>query len=143
VKVDSILVTKGSDVVTVEPGAALTEALALFRQRDIGAVVVVEDGHLVGLLSERDVVRALDRASYRVLDMRVAQVMQRAPITCSPDDDIQHIMAIMTHERVRHLPVLVGPRLCGIVSAGDVIKARLDQAEAEIQILRDLYRASH
>jgi CBS domain-containing protein len=144
VRVEHILGTKGGEVATIAPGAPVTDALRLLQQRNIGALVVMEDDRLVGLLSERDIVRSLARADYRMLAMRVRQVMTPNVITCTPDDDLQGIMAIMTHERARHLPVIgADGRLCGIISTGDVIKARLDLAEAEIRLMRDLYLASH
>jgi CBS domain-containing protein len=138
-KVRSILDAKGRDVVTIEPDAGLLDAVALMRRADIGALVVVDHtGHLAGLLSEREVTRMLATAGHRVVGMRVAQVMNRLVVSCSIDDDLHTVMTLMTHARARHVPILEGNRLTGILSLGDIVKARLEEAELEVRVLRDL-----
>ena len=85
--------------------------------------------------------RGLATCSYRLVDMRVAQVMNRALVTCSPDDDVDVAMALMTHRRTRHIPVVADGRLFGIVSLGDMVKSKLDEMELENKVLRDLHLA--
>jgi CBS domain-containing protein len=143
-KVSSILKRKGASVVTVKPGAPLTSAVAELRARGIGSLVVSEDGSTVlGMLSERDIVQALPVFGGRLLDLRVSDLMTRRVVTCRPDDSITHVMSEMTEHRVRHLPVVDGGRLQGIVSIGDVVKHRLDELETETNILREAFIARH
>src|SRR5262249_7235123 len=112
------------------------------RTSHIGALVVSSDGeHLEGLVSERDIVHALAHHGAAALGMPVRDVMHRTVSTCAPSDSIHKIMSEMTRKRVRHLPVLDHGRLCGIVSIGDVVKNRLDEAEREVSYLRDFYLA--
>jgi CBS domain-containing protein len=141
-KVRSILNTKGREVVTIEPEARAMDAVMLMRRTDIGALVVIDrHDHIVGLLSEREVTRCLATASYRIVDMRVAHVMKRTVVTCDIDDELVSVMTLMTYDRARHIPVLEGGRLSGIVSLGDVVKARLAEVEMELRVLRDLQTA--
>ena len=109
----------------------------------IGALVVSADDRTVkGTISERDVVRGLNKHGAAVLDLRAADVMSRNPPTCSSGDSLQHVMAEMTRTRHRHVPDLDDEgNLCGIVSIGDVVKYRLDEMELETSVLRDAYRA--
>jgi CBS domain-containing protein len=138
-KVRSILDTKGRDVVTIEPDVPLPDAAARMRSADIGALVVVDrEGHLLGLLSEREITRVLATAGHLALGMRVAQVMNRTVVSGDVDDDILTLMALMTHARARHVPIVDDHRLVGIVSLGDVVKARLEEVELEVRVLRDL-----
>jgi CBS domain-containing protein len=100
--------------------------------------VVSEDGdHVVGIISERDVVRGLAEHGAELLDMKVADLMTKNVKTCSPEDDLKHVMTEMTRSRIRHLPVTEDGRMCGIVSIGDVVKTRLDELETETNVLRD------
>lgn len=139
-KVASILERKGSAVETTPPDATVSSAVHRLAALGIGALVVSEDGHRVrGVFSEREIVRGLSRFGPSVVDRRVAEVMIRAVPTCSPDDTIKHVMAEMTRTRHRHLPVVRDGMLCGIVSIGDVVKHRLDEAELEVGVLRDAY----
>jgi CBS domain-containing protein len=142
-KVRQILASKGHNVVTIGPEAHVSEAIEAMRRDDIGALVVVDGAdHLVGMLSEREITRSLASASYRMLSMRVAQVMNRTIISCESDDDVYTVMTLMTHARARHLPVVDHGQLTGIVSLGDVVKSRLEEVEMEVQVLRDLRIAS-
>jgi CBS domain-containing protein len=143
-KVAEILKAKGSDVVTVEPGVRVMDAVNTMRDKNIGALVVVDaNDHLVGVLSEREIVRGLAGNGYRFLELRVGQVMNPTVVTCTPDETVEPIMAHMTRTRTRHVPVLEHGRLAGIVSIGDVVKSRLDHAELENRVLRDIYLSSH
>ena len=101
-----------------------------------------EDGAtLLGLVDERDIVHALAVYGARTLDLRASDVMVRRPVTCRVDDGVTHVMSEMTRHRVRHLPVVEGSRLHGIVSIGDVVKHRLDELETEANILREAFIA--
>ena len=114
-----------------------TAALRL-TSRNIGALVVSPDGQrVVGIISERDIVHGLTRKGPAVLDRAVAEVMSREVTTCEPSDHIQELMATMTRRRHRHVPVVDGGRLCGMVSIGDVVKHRLDEMELETNVLRE------
>ena len=138
-RVRSILDAKGHEVVTIQPEARTLDAALLMRRLDIGALVVVDaHGHMVGLMTEREVTRTLATASHRVVDMRVSQVMNRAVVTANIDADVHTVMALMTDARARHVPIEDGGRLAGIVSLGDVVKARLQEVEMEVRVLRDL-----
>ena len=127
-----ILEAKGDDVATVSRSATITEALSQLAFRGVGALVVSEDGRTPeGIISERDIVRALHVAGAEVVERPVSEAMTALIRTCAPDDDIEALMAVMTDLRVRHLPVVVDGALAGIVSIGDVVKARIDQLERD------------
>ena len=135
--VDAILRGKGRDVATIRPDARIAEAVRMLRVKGIGAIVVSEDGrHVDGILSERDVVHALDDGGGPVLERPVSGLMTAQVVTCAPDDRIENLMALMTQRRIRHLPVLRDGELYGIVSIGDVVKNRLDEVEYEASSLR-------
>jgi CBS domain-containing protein len=143
-KVASILKLKTSRVVTTPPGTSIATSARLLRDEHIGALVVSDDGATVlGLITERDIVHGLADRGPSLLDLPVSLVMTRAPVTCTPDDDIQTVMSRMTRLRIRHLPVVVGGALRGIVSIGDVVKHRLDELELEAGVLRDAFLARH
>jgi CBS domain-containing protein len=136
--VKSIIDTKGGDVVTIEPSINLDTAAKLLAGRRIGAVVVLgADGRIVGILSERDIVRALSERGPAALQEQVAQVMTRKVATCTCDETIHSIMERMTAGKFRHVPVIEQDRLIGIVSIGDVVKHRIEEMEQESAALRD------
>lgn len=137
--VQSILSIKGSEVATVGRQATLAEAADLLRERSVGALVVSDDGrHIEGIISERDVVRALAAHGASALGRTVSSVMSTDVVTCRPDDRIEQLMHWMTDRRIRHLPVTDDAQLlAGIISIGDVVKARLGQLENENQVLHD------
>src|SRR5215210_8462961 len=140
--VAEILRTKGHRVVTVAPTATVAEAAALLERNRIGAAVVSADGRrLDGLLDESDIVRAVVRDGPEGLNRPVRDAMTREPATCAPDDRITSVMAVMTQRRQRHLPVLSGGELAGLVSIGDAVKARLSELELEARVLRDAWIA--
>lgn len=141
-KVASILKAKGSTVVTTPPHASVATATRRLRDQHIGALVVSEDGVTVlGLITERDIVHGLADRGPSLLELPVSLVMTRTLVTCTPDDDIPTVMSRMTRLRVRHLPVVVGERLQGIISIGDVVKHRLDELETEANVLREAFLA--
>ncbi len=137
-----LLATKGHDVTTVSAERPVRDAVELLRERGIGALVVVDGrGPLAGILSERDVVRALARSGAGALDERVRDLMTADVVTCEPATTITALMTTMTERRIRHVPVLDDGRLVGLVSIGDVVKARVDDLERERRELLDYVSA--
>jgi CBS domain-containing protein len=136
--VKAILDAKGANVVTIEPTADIATAAKLLAQHRIGAVLVHGPDHRVaGILSERDIVRALAERGAAALQEPVGQVMTRKVVTCSPSDTVGTIMERMTEGKFRHVPVLEDGRLTGVISIGDVVKHRLHEMEGESAALRD------
>ena len=136
--VKAILAHKGNDVVTIEPTATLAQAAQLLAERRIGAALVLGiEGRVAGILSERDIVRALAERGGSVLAERVDQVMTRKVFTCSEADTVAQIMEQMTAGKFRHVPVVDDGRLSGIISIGDVVKHRLHEIESESNALRE------
>lgn len=141
--VEGILKGKGTDVATIAPQASIKRAADWLRAKNVGALVVTSDGTILGIISERDIVHALSQYGEPVASMQVKDVMTHGLTTASLDDDLTHLMRLMTRHRVRHMPVLRSGRLAGIISIGDVVKHRLDDLELEANVLRDVYIASH
>lgn len=139
-KVQAILERKGSEVVTIEPDLTVPAAAAHMRLKNIGALVVVRNTQPVGVISERDIVSAITRFGTALAHTPVSDVMVQ-PVTCTPDDDLRHVMTLITRHRMRHLLVMARDRLVGIVSIGDVVKHRLEELELETVVLRDTYMA--
>jgi CBS domain-containing protein len=136
--VKAIIHAKGSDVVTIEPTASLAAAVKLLTQRKIGAVVILgADRHVVGILSERDIVQAISERGTGALEEQVGQVMTRKVATCTYEETIRSIMERMTAGKFRHVPVIENGRLSGIISIGDVVKHRIEEMEHESAALRD------
>jgi CBS domain-containing protein len=135
--VRAILQKKGADIVTIDEDATVGEAARMLAERKIGALIIAADDQVRGILSERDIVRGLATQGVGVLDAPVARLMTTAVATCVLDDGIDSLMATMTEQRVRHLPVVDGDRLVGIVSIGDVVKHRLEELQVEAQTLHD------
>jgi CBS domain-containing protein len=141
-KIRDVLKVKGTQVYSVAPHRTVKEALALLVQFRVGALLVLDDdGHPLGIISERDVLRECHRDAGRLAEMLVRDAMTRDLLVGLPDDDLPHIMGIMTHHRVRHLPVLDGARVAGLISIGDVVKACLEQTEGENHYLREYIQA--
>ncbi len=138
-KVANILKSKGSAVMTVKPSETIGGLAQRLRLAEIGAMIVSEDGHsLDGIISERDIAYALPAHGGELHEMRVSELMTKTVITCSPQDSIADIAKIMTVRRIRHLPVKEGSRLAGVISIGDVLKARVSEIELEASVLRDI-----
>jgi CBS domain-containing protein len=136
--VKDILAAKGDDVVTISPTANLADAAAVLANRHIGALVVTGAGdRLVGIVSERDVVRQLAAHGTKALEMPLTDVMTRKVATCLISDTVSSIMERMTSGKFRHIPVVDGERMIGIISIGDVVKLRLHEMENEQTALRD------
>lgn len=135
-KVEDVLRQKGHQVVTVAPTQTVAAAVEVLTRNRIGATPVTnEAGELIGIISERDVVRGIAAHGAGILTSAVAELMTRDVKTCTPDDAIVELMAIMTNARIRHLPVIAGGALCGLVSIGDVVKQRLAEAQLELEEL--------
>jgi CBS domain-containing protein len=124
-----ILRRKGSTVTTIGSQAPVRELIASLAEHRIGALVVVEDGRTIGIISERDVVRSLHRTGARVLELPVSELMTSDVISCQPTDNVDEIGSTMTERRIRHMPVLSNGELAGIVSIGDVVAARIHDLE--------------
>jgi CBS domain-containing protein len=139
--IESILRRKGADVTTIAPEATVKRAADWLRARNIGALVVTRENAVLGLVSEREIVHAFSRHGETAGSMAVKDIMQFGVATVSPDESVNRVMNLMTHHRVRHLPVLRDGKLAGIVSIGDVVKYRLEDLELETNLLRDVYNA--
>jgi CBS domain-containing protein len=135
-RIADILRTKGASVATVTETTTVTALLAELVIHNIGAMVVVGPDGVVGIVSERDVVRKLHDHGPDLLRSSVSDIMSKVVVTCSPDDPIDDLSALMTNNRVRHVPVMQGGRLVGIVSIGDVVKNRMEQLQAEQEQLQ-------
>jgi CBS domain-containing protein len=124
---------------TIDPASTVQAAIKILNEHNIGALPVCDrDGTLVGIITERDVLRLCDRPDCAgALQQKVGDVMTRNLMICVPDDSIENAMHVMTNKRIRHLPILDGRKLVGILSIGDVVKAKLDDAATEIRFLRD------
>jgi len=135
--VESILTAKGHSVVTVRSDSTIGELIATLASHNIGAVVVVDDDRLVGIISERDIVRHLAGSAEGFRARPVATLMTRSPKTCRKTDSIEDAMNTMTRGRFRHLPVVENGELIGIISIGDVVKRKIEDAEQEAGALRE------
>jgi len=134
--VRAILDTKGHQIVSIPLDAKLAEAINVLGERKIGAVLVMSEGHIEGILSERDIVRVLGDRGAAALDEPVSAVMTRKVVNCRPTDTVAAIMEMMTLGKFRHLPVLEGERVVGLISIGDVVKWRVQEYETEQEALR-------
>ncbi len=140
--VRAILNTKGHQISYVDPDAKLLAAVAMLGQRRIGAVLVMKDQKLQGILSERDIVRVLGERGADVLGEPVGEVMTRKVVTCRETDTVSYIMETMTTGKFRHLPVLDGDKVVGLISIGDVVKWRVQEYEHEQQALHDYIKTA-
>ncbi|MCI4679992.1 CBS domain-containing protein [Rhodoblastus acidophilus] len=133
-----IIAAKGNDVTTTQPHRTMQEATALLAEKKIGAVIVTgDDGGVLGILSERDIVRAVGLHGCGVLQDPVSKYMTGRVVTTSMDESIDQVMEQMTAGRFRHLPVIKEGRLAGVISIGDVVKHRLDGLESEHRAMRE------
>jgi CBS domain-containing protein len=136
--VEHILQSKGHNVLTIDPDRTLGEAAQLLSERKIGAVLVSNTFRpVLGILSERDIVRAIAARGPSALDEPVSRSMTEKVMTCTCQSGINEVMEMMTQGKFRHVPVMEGGRLVGIVSIGDIVKHRLAEVEAETQAMRD------
>jgi CBS domain-containing protein len=140
--VRAILDTKGHQIQSVEPEAKLSAAIKILGERKIGAVMVMSQGRIEGILSERDVVRVLGERGARVLDEPVGAVMTRKVVSCRQADTVAAIMEMMTLGKFRHLPVVEEGKVVGLISIGDIVKRRVHEYEAEQEALRDYIKTA-
>jgi CBS domain-containing protein len=137
----TILAGKGHDVETVLPGTRVGEIVGTLNTRRIGAVLVVEGEQVVGVVSERDIIRGLCAEGQDVLQLTARDIMTSPVVTIAPTDSVADAMELMTGRRVRHLPVIEAGRLVGLVSIGDLVKRRIEEAEQEALALKDYIAA--
>ena len=130
-RIADVLRSKGTKVATVPPWTTVAELVAELAKHNVGAVVVLTPDGVVGIVSERDVVRRLAEYGATLLSRPVEQIMTTSVVTCSPTDTVENLSVLMTERRIRHVPVLVGGKLVGIVSIGDVVKSRISQLQEE------------
>lgn len=136
--VKSILDEKGREVVTLGPDSTLAVAVGLLAEKRIGAVVVTDElDRILGILSERDIVRMIGGSGAGALEMRASEAMTSRVTTCRETHTVNHVMEVMTRGRFRHLPVEKNGRLDGIVSIGDVVKRRIEEAVREAEQIRE------
>ena len=135
-RIADVLRTKGAAVATITPETSVSGLLTELSVRNIGAMVVVSPDGLAGIVSERDVVRKLHEMGADLLGRPVSEIMTTVVATCDPEDPVDSLSALMTRNRVRHVPVVVDGRLAGIVSIGDVVKTRMEELQAEHEQLQ-------
>ena len=140
--IESILRRKGTNVTTIAPEASVKRAADWLRAKNIGALVVTNENAVLGLISEREIVHALSRYGETAGSMLVKEIMHYGVTTVSPDESVNRVMKLMTQHRVRHMLVMRGGELAGIVSIGDIVKHRLEDLELETNVLRDVYNAA-
>jgi CBS domain-containing protein len=135
-RIADVLRNKGAAVATITPETSVAGLLTELTVHNIGAMVVVSPDGLVGIVSERDVVRKLHEMGGEILLRPVSEIMTTLVVTCTPDDSVDRLNALMTENRVRHVPVVVNGRLAGIVSIGDVVKTRMEELETQQEQLQ-------
>src|SRR5918912_2020997 len=135
-RIADVLRNKGASVATITPETSVSGLLTELAVHNIGAMVVVSPDGVVGIVSERDVVRKLHERGAELLKQPVSEIMTTFVATCTPTDSVDSLSALMTKNRVRHVPVIDNGRLAGIVSIGDVVKTRMEELEAEQQQLQ-------
>jgi CBS domain-containing protein len=140
--VRAILDTKGHQIESVEPDVKLSAAIKTLAERRIGAVLVMNKGRIEGILSERDIVRALGERGARVLDEPVSAVMTRKVVSCRQSDTVAGIMEMMTLGKFRHLPVVEEGAVVGLISIGDIVKWRVREYETEQEALREYIKTA-
>ncbi|WNG95535.1 CBS domain-containing protein [Mycobacterium sp. ITM-2016-00318] len=136
-RIADVLRTKGGTVATITPETSVSGLLNELALHNIGAMVVVSTDGVVGIVSERDVVRKLHERGGDLLRLPVSEIMTTMVATCTPADTVDHLSALMTNKRVRHIPVVENNRLVGIVSIGDIVKQRMQELESEQRALQD------
>lgn len=134
--IGSILRHKPGGFFGVSPQTSIAEVVSLLAEKNIGAVLVLVEGKLVGILSERDIVRKLSTRGADVLKASVLDLMTPNPTTATPETSVEQALEVMTERHFRHLPVLENGALVGVVSIGDIVKARIDQSQHEVETLR-------
>lgn len=140
--VRSILDSKGHQVTSIDPSSKMAIAVKTLAERRIGALLVMGDGHIDGILSERDVVRVLAERGTAMLDEPVSNFMTRKVVTCARGDTVSAVMEMMTAGKFRHVPVVDNGRVVGMISIGDVVKYRVNEYEREQAAMRDYIKSA-
>lgn len=135
--VANLLTQKAPRIISVKPDDTIAAVVQVLGRERIGAVLVRDNAGIHGILSERDIVRSLAREGATLLDRKASDVMTSNVIFCRPEDTINHVMSLMTEGRFRHLPVKRGGEVVGVISIGDVVKARIEETEQEAQAMRE------
>ncbi len=130
-RISDVLRSKGAAVATIDSASTVARLIETLAEQNVGALVVVDSGTVMGIVSERDVVRQLHFQGTELLNCRVSEIMTKEVHTCSPSDTVDSLASTMTQRRVRHMPVLVDGKLAGIVSIGDVVKSRMSELESD------------
>lgn len=134
--VEQVLGQKGRDIIAAKLDQSVGEVCALLAERRIGAVPVLDGERLAGMMSERDVIRGIAIRGEAVLSENVETLMTKSLHTCTPQDSVDHLMTMMTDRRIRHVPVLDGEKLVGMISIGDVVKHKISETVAEAEALK-------
>ncbi|MCJ7518374.1 MAG: CBS domain-containing protein [Anaerolineaceae bacterium] len=137
IQISDLLKGKGGQVWSIDASASLQDALRLLAKKDVGALPVLKDGKLVGIFSERDFVRAVSNNPSLPLETPVSELMTKDVLTVSPSDSVERCMKLMTKQHIRHLPVVEGDKMVGIVSIGDAVKLFVTDRESFIRQLED------
>ncbi len=137
---DVLSVKGGSEIVGIEPDAPVSEAVKRMVEKDIGSLVVMREGRMVGFITERDVMRGLHARGCSLADVKVSELMEKEPILCNPDDSVDYARDVLTKSRLSHLVVMEDNRLLGVISFHDVAKACLKQANFENSLLKRYIR---
>ena len=140
--VHTILRNKGSDVITTAPSATVTDVAKILADKRIGAVLVLDKGRVVGVVSERDIVSTVATKGVAALYLEVHQLMTSDVFTCSRSATVDEVLGMMTERRIRHIPIVEEGQLYGLVSIGDLVKCRIEETEREAEALRDYIHAS-
>ncbi|MEE8393883.1 MAG: CBS domain-containing protein [Rhodospirillales bacterium] len=142
-KILDILQQKSDDVETLRIGQSVGVAMKILIDKGVGAVVVCNsNGGVVGILSERDIIRIITRKGPAAVGQEVSEAMTSKVISCSPDNTVKEVMAVMTQKRFRHMPVISNGKLIGVISIGDVVKSQLTDRDLEVNVVRDFLQAS-
>ncbi len=138
--VSELLKKKDRSVVTAHPDTTVEDAVGLFKEKKIGAIMIcMPRGKIVGIITERDVLHSQAENGAATLGLKAEEIMSHV-YTCKPDDDLKSVMSLMTFKHVRHVPVVVGGELKGMISIGDIVRSQLDEAQLEVDTMRDYAR---
>ena len=138
----AVLQTKGNQVETISANETLTRVVEILAERRIGALPVIEDGRIAGIISERDVIYRLRSHGAEAMEWEVARVMTSPAITAEPSTAVLAALALMTQRRIRHLPIVEAGAICGIVSIGDLVKHRMERIESEAEAMRSYIQSA-
>ena len=142
VTIRDLLKVKGNNVWSVPPGASVLDALKVMADKDVGALLIIDRGKILGILSERDLARSVAKTEKCILDTAVLEYMTRDVITMGPDQTVDDCLRLMTNQHIRHLPIVEGDDLLGLVSIGDLVKESLSSRDSTINHLEDYIEGS-